>query len=462
MLDKPIKTTEVSLRNRIDLAVVPLEALSTRTRDLVCELLNHRRIFTSEDGYFRDWRGVFDVVGMPKSYLPLVSTSPNPTRYLLELWQSENDQCKRDANLAELQCVLGCIDRWDILDDTSKMFEQDAEQFLMREQKRSAQKERELEGKEVTAFADSDIITRDDTADRKQQYDAFILYADADVEFASKMVEKLEARGLQLCLRDRDILGGSNFEHEVISRLITERCRRVVVIISKAFLASPLNDFTVTFAQALQIEQKARKVIPCVYDRCELPPHLRYTCRLDYQRSQNLYNFWDKLAESIGDTPRKVGLEMSVREPVAEQKPLAYSKPSPAITAPQLSVPKVVVEEQPPLVVKLPSPMEQEPRSGNLKKSHSFWDLFSSFSHKKDKLNGSTSQLNISDIAPATSPKKTSSSPLSLIRRDKKQPVVSASSSAPSECPLERSEKPAKSKKKWYKPSSSRKVAAAV
>uniref|UniRef100_A0A182T8C6 TIR domain-containing protein n=1 Tax=Anopheles maculatus TaxID=74869 RepID=A0A182T8C6_9DIPT len=458
MLDNPVKPTEVSVKNRIDLGVVPLKALSSRTWDLLAELLNHKRIFTSEDGYFRDWRGVFDVVGIPKNYLPLVSTNANPTRRLLELWQSEDQQCKREANLAELQSVLGCIDRWDILDDTSKMFEQDAEQFLIREQKRVAKKVTDPDEKVSSVAVDCDIITKDDTADHKQQYDAFILYADADIEFASKMVERLEARGMQLCLKDRDILSGSNFEHEVISRLISERCRRVVVIISKAFLESPLNDFTVTFAQALQIEKKERKVIPCVYDRCELPPHLRYTCRLDYQRSQNLYNFWDKLADSIRDTPRKVGMEMSVRE-TPEQKTQTERK-SVVPSAPR-PIPKLVVEE-PTLVVKLPSAMDQESRSGSLKKSHSFWDLFSSFSHKKDKLNGSTTTLNSNDAPiPSASPKKSSSSPLSLIRRDKKQPITSGGTSAPAECPLDQPEKPVKSKKKWYKPSS-RKVATAV
>uniref|UniRef100_A0A182QGG1 TIR domain-containing protein n=1 Tax=Anopheles farauti TaxID=69004 RepID=A0A182QGG1_9DIPT len=456
MLDNPVKTTEVSVKNRMDLFVVPLDALNSRTRDLVAELLNQKRIFTSEDGYFRDWRGVFDVVGIPKSYLPLVSTNPNPTRCLLELWKNESEQCKRAANLGELQGVLGCIDRWDVLDDTSKMFEQDAEQFQIREQKKLAQKTRDSNMQPLNAQDDCDIITKDDTPEHKKQYDAFILYADADIEFASKMVERLEARGMQLCLKDRDILGGGTFEHEVISRLISERCRRLVVIYSKAFLESPLNDFTVTFAQALQIEKKERKVIPCVYDRCELPPHLRFTCRLDYQRSQNLYNFWDKLTDSIRGAPRTaVGVEVDSKQ-VVKQNTNTHAKPA-AITAPQ-PIPKVVVEE-PTLVVKLPTPVDQDNRSNSMKKSHSFWDLFSSFSHKKDKLNASTSQVNINESVPSTSPKKTGSSPLALIRREKKQPLVAASS-APSECTLDK-QVPVKSKKKWYKPSS-RKIATAV
>ncbi|XP_053673429.1 myeloid differentiation primary response protein MyD88 [Anopheles nili] len=458
MLDNPVKPTEVSVRNRIDLREIPLEALNVRTRDLVAELLNQRRIFTSEDGYFRDWRGVFDVIGIPKSYLPLVSSNPSPTRCLLELWQNESQHCKRGANLAELQTVLGCIDRWDILDDTSKMFDQDAEQHLAREQKRLTMKTaQESTSKDRIGVEDSGIITKDDTPDHKQQYDAFILYADADIEFATKMVDRLEARGMKLCLKDRDILGGSNFEHEVISRLISERCRRVVVIISKAFLESPLNDFTVTFAQALQIEKKERKVIPCVYDRCELPPHLRYTCRLDYQRSQNLYNFWDKLAVSIRDSPRKTPVESPGLKQKTEQNVPVRSAPVAISPPPKPTIPTVVVDK-PTLVVKLPTAVEQEEsQSSSLKKSHSFWDLFPSFNHKKDKLNGSVSQLNISGTASTTNPKKMG---FSTLGREKKQPLFGASS-VPSECPLDKAEKPVKSKKKWYKPTS-RKVATPV
>uniref|UniRef100_A0A182IZK0 TIR domain-containing protein n=1 Tax=Anopheles atroparvus TaxID=41427 RepID=A0A182IZK0_ANOAO len=470
MLDNaPAKTTEACVGNRIDLTMVPLESLSPLTRSLLGNLLNQRRIFTSEDGYSRDWRGLFELVGIPKSYYPLVKDHDNPTCYLLELWNSKSEQCKRGANLAELQNVLGCIDRWDILDDTSKMFEQDAEQYLVKEQQRATKKAQTAELQESRELTDIDIITKDDTLDHKQQYDAFILFAQEDMEFASKMVDRLEARGLNLCLKDRDILGGGTFEHQVISTLISERCRRVVVIISEAFLASPLNDFMVTFAQALQIEKKQRKVIPCVYGKCELPPHLRYTCRLDYQRSQNLYNFWDKLAASIRVTPRAAaGVEMSVASGEAMQKPLhsLTNGRSFAVTAPLPISPKVVERDESTLVVKLPTATEHEGGSSSLKKSHSFWDLFSGISQKRDKLNGSTSQLHINEISPSSSPKKAASSPLGFIRRNKQQPyAVAAASSVPSTSTLAtmavKEEKPSKPKKKWYKPIG-RKVATAM
>lgn len=45
---------------------------------------------------------------------------------------------------------------------------------------------------------DADIITKDDTSSYKQKYDAFILYADADIQFASEIIERMEGRGLKV------------------------------------------------------------------------------------------------------------------------------------------------------------------------------------------------------------------------------------------------------------------------
>lgn len=47
--------------------------------------------------------------------------------------------------------------------------------------------------------SDEDIITKDDTRHKKQTYDAFILFADADIEFATKIMERMEERKLKVC-----------------------------------------------------------------------------------------------------------------------------------------------------------------------------------------------------------------------------------------------------------------------
>lgn len=73
----------------------------------------------------------------------------------------------------------------------------------------------------------------------------------------------------QLCLKDRDLIGGLQFESDSIVRLIIERCMRVIVILSPEFLASNANKFFVLFAHALSIGKSYRtslQLMSLLYD----------------------------------------------------------------------------------------------------------------------------------------------------------------------------------------------------
>lgn len=115
----------------------------------------------------------------------------------------------------------------------------------------------------------------------------------------------------QLCVRERDLIGGT-FEHDAILRMISERCERLVVVISKAFLKSSVNAFFVNFAQAMGIQHCQRKIIPCMFEPCQLPPSLSYLFALNYWRQSRYSNFWDKLRDSIkGDSLQVVNSNMN-------------------------------------------------------------------------------------------------------------------------------------------------------
>lgn len=133
-------------------------------------------------------------------------------------------------------------------------------------------------------------------------YDAFVIYNDKDVEFASTLIERCENMGYSLCVKDRDLLGGLSFESDAILKLLSERCNRLIIIISKAFLMSPMQIFITNFAQAVGIEQGKRKIIPCLLEPCDLPQMLRFCFRLDYYRNNKLFDFWDKLDKSLKAT----------------------------------------------------------------------------------------------------------------------------------------------------------------
>lgn len=102
------------------------------------------------------------------------------------------------------------------------------------------------------------ILTIDDVTNIEkglplQNYDAFVLFDDDDIVTATELIEKLEKEyKLKLCVTERDLVGGS-LEFDAATRLITERCNRLIVIISPEFLESQANKFFLKFAQALGI-----------------------------------------------------------------------------------------------------------------------------------------------------------------------------------------------------------------
>ncbi|KOX68497.1 Myeloid differentiation primary response protein MyD88 [Melipona quadrifasciata] len=236
----------------VDLSTVPLVALSIESKYAISSLLNPPKILPSENGLPRDWRGL--------------------------------------AHFCKLE-----IERWDILDDTSKLFERDGEKYL--EQLQKSQTSAEI----ISNGIDEKILTVGKLRQglENQYYDAFLLYADEDVSWATEMLNKLENKyNLKLCVKDRDLIAGVTFEHEAIMTLISERCNRLIVIISSNFLKSPANKFFLNYAQALGIDKQQRKIIPCLYEICKLPPQLRYMFVLDYNRI-GLYDFWEKLKDSV-------------------------------------------------------------------------------------------------------------------------------------------------------------------
>lgn len=156
----------------------------------------------------------------------------------------------------------------------------------------------------VKADPDNDILTQQDL-ERSEKglelatYDAFVIFDDKDVEFATELIERCENIGYSLCVKDRDLLGGLSFESDAILNLLSKRCNRLIIIVSKAFLKSPMQLFITNFAQALGIEQGKRKIVPCLLEPCELPPMLKFCFRLDFYRNNKLFDFWDKLDKSL-------------------------------------------------------------------------------------------------------------------------------------------------------------------
>lgn len=96
---------------------------------------------------------------------------------------------------------------------------------------------------------------------------------------------------------------GLNFEHDAIRKLLTERCDRLIVILSPDFVMSPLNAFITKLAESLGIEEQRRKIIPCIYKSCVKPAVFNHIYALNYEVLESFGNFWEKLNISLQSIP---------------------------------------------------------------------------------------------------------------------------------------------------------------
>ena len=130
-------------------------------------------------------------------------------------------------------------------------------------------------------------------------YDAFVLYGKEDEHIISEIIATLEAQGLKILIKDRDLLGGT-FEHAAVMELISTRCTKFVPLFSNSFFSSEYNKFLANFAQHISLEKASRKIVPVVSEeRCEIPPNLALYYNLKYQPNNPLFNFWEKLVKTI-------------------------------------------------------------------------------------------------------------------------------------------------------------------
>lgn len=294
---------------------VSVHALRTKTRTILSSLLNPVKVLPSDTGLPRDWRGLAELVGIGGERFPQIHNDSDPTVKVLNLWC---DSDRNNSTVAKLLEHLEALDRFDVIDDVTPFIDEDISVYRDRLAKS------QLTHQPTSLSSDTTILTVDDLPRipnglEPQHYDAFVLFADDDIDFATQLIDTLEKTyKLKLCVKDRDVVGGT-IELDVIVRLIAERCNRLVVIISQSFFLSNANKYFVSFAQSIGIEQGKRKIIPCIYSSCKIPPELSCYFMLDYTKAGKLWNFWDKLYDSIQVTKPGTRCEAGVARSVSMQ-----------------------------------------------------------------------------------------------------------------------------------------------
>lgn len=271
--------------------------LRPSTVDALSIQLNPIKFLRSETNALRDWRGVYEAtqIRSPIVY-EKIKQSSDPFKQLLEQWKHYED-----ATVSKLLSILEDIDRFDAIDDNQQSIEQDlryANSLLEKKGLSLQAVENEVAGSEK-------VLTYDDIAMLKRskgvaRYDILILHADEDVSFADHMATVLEQQNIKVCLKDRDLLVGT-MELEAVTKLISERCNKVAVILTPEFFNSTANKFYSTLAQSRAITENRRSFLPIVRRNTELPNNISMLTKLSADpNSKNPY-FWRKLCLNINE-----------------------------------------------------------------------------------------------------------------------------------------------------------------
>ncbi|CAH0555983.1 unnamed protein product [Brassicogethes aeneus] len=274
---------------------VTIRALRKDTITQISHLLNPTKHFTSDNKLSRDWRGLAALCDIDNTALPNIQSSNNQVELILQNWFEKD---KQNNTVQKFLDFLEKIDRCDVVEDVTHLIDEDVRLYH--------QNPNGYNPEPVNPKSEFEILTYDDDQRKAlgqgpQIYDAFVLFADDDIDFATKLMKTMEDEyNLKFCSKDRDLVGGV-FEHASIIRLITERCNRLVVVLTPAFLHSSQNKFLYSYAQSLDNSQRYRKIIPCTYKDVDLPSDYRIYFILDYRKAQStaLYDFWRKLYQSV-------------------------------------------------------------------------------------------------------------------------------------------------------------------
>ncbi|VEN55421.1 unnamed protein product, partial [Callosobruchus maculatus] len=156
---------------------ISVSALSKETRRLISDLLNPKKLIPTDEGFLRDWHGLSELCGIPGEQIPSLERNSDPSNRVLDIWlEKKDDECTVETLISFFER----LDRFDIIDDITPLVKRDIEYY-----------KKFPNGYKVPPplIDDKDVLTYDDVLRKKsglppQIYDAFVLFAEDDIDFA--------------------------------------------------------------------------------------------------------------------------------------------------------------------------------------------------------------------------------------------------------------------------------------
>lgn len=306
-----------------DYKVLPLKALRPTSRQKIGQYLNLDGtvvVCLDDEGNEIDvstnYNGLAELAGFDYLDIRNLERHKNPTLELLDCWTSKES---RNATVGYLWKYLHKMEREDVLRDCRRAILNDCKVY-----KEYTQIQLDAErinydpvqdptvdssGVDDMKVDETDVATKQDIESQLEgdntriTYDAFVCYSIEDYsdrQFVRDMIEEIEfKRGQKLFVPGRDDIPGAA-QNTINAYLIEKRCRRVVILLSKAFLESPVCDFQLKFAQCLAPGARSKRLIPVLREKCITTPRiLRFLAVCDFTKSDMVDWVWDRLGAAI-------------------------------------------------------------------------------------------------------------------------------------------------------------------
>ncbi|CAL1530784.1 unnamed protein product [Lymnaea stagnalis] len=287
---------------------VPLHALRYTVSKQMSLHLDQDAVI--HDGIIPNFGGLAELIGFSGLEISAFERAESPTQKLLSEWKFQPHLKPTVGRLIEFLAKLG---REDVLTDCNNKIQSEIRDFLNKKdfdlQKAPIQDETVSQGPGYEIIPDQ--ITVEDVMTGKQtNYDAYICFnpygtSTKDLEFVRELIERFEKpsqynnrKPFKLFVPSRDDLPGFS-AHTISAKIISERCRHMIVVLSCNFLQSEACEFQSAFAHSLSPGARNKRIVPIRIEDCQVPNILRIMACCDFTK-KDLWDWsWQRLAKSI-------------------------------------------------------------------------------------------------------------------------------------------------------------------
>ena len=255
----------------------------------------------------RSWRKIGRNLGFDDGLLEHWEMEHKPAselnHYILTQWERENDESATCQRLAKVLDKIGRGDLADFLADKTYSQIHTDNDCLTKEMYDTTNKIGKMSSLIHSSYQGHELgeqLTIHDEPGKMAHFTAFVCHCEEDLPYVKQLIDRLEApkKKFRLFVPDRDGLAGSNV-HSDYCKILMERCKNVIVVLSSHFGRNELCDFQSSFAHSISPAQWDRIIVPVMFEKPYTPLIMKTNSIIDFTKASLKDWAWDRLCNTL-------------------------------------------------------------------------------------------------------------------------------------------------------------------